>query len=240
MLIDPANLKSTSYWTNKLTDLLFPTVCAACGKLGPIICSDCLKKFSEIDGTGCMRCGYPMEETRVSCKLCRVENFNLRQARACFSYSEPLKTVIQRYNYDGLFSLARPLGELMAHKWPEWAQIPDIIVPIPLHARRQRSRGFNQAQLLAHRLGYSNDIEVTDQVLRRVRNTRPQVEISLLERKENVWGAFAAEPGVLKGKNILLLDDVFTSGATMTSAAGTLLEAGAKNVSAYCLARTVQ
>lgn len=240
MLTKQANLKSTSYWTNKFVDLLFPTVCAACGKLGSMICSQCLSKFSELDGPSCMRCGRPKAETTENCTYCRVESFNLKQSRACFAYSEPLESIIKRFKYDGLHSLAKPLGEQMARKWPEWAQTPDAIVPIPLHVRRQRSRGFNQAQLLAHQLGSTVGIGVNDQILRRVRYTKPQVDLSPHERKENVWEAFTAEPGSVMGKRFLLLDDVLTTGATMASAANALLEAGAKNVSAYCLARAVQ
>jgi ComF family protein len=181
-----------------------------------------------------------MAETTENCRYCRGEDFYLKQSRASFAYSEPLESVIQRFKYDGLFALARPLGKLMVQKWPEWAQPLDVIVPIPLHPQRQRSRGFNQAQLLAHHLGPSVGIEINDRVLRRMRYTKPQIGLSPLKRKENVWEAFAANPAGVRGKNILLLDDVFTTGATTTSAANTLLEAGAKSVSAYCLARAVQ
>jgi ComF family protein len=125
----------------------------------------------------------------------------------------------------------------MAQRWPEWAQAPDMIVPIPLHVRRLRSRGFNQAQLLAHQLGAALGIGVNDLVLWRERNTKPQVDLSPIDRKKNVQKAFEAKPGSVKGINILLIDDVFTTGATMNSAADALLEAGAKSVSAYCLAR---
>ena len=128
----------------------------------------------------------------------------------------------------------------MAQKWPEWAQKPDMIVPIPLHVRRLRSRGFNQAGLLAHQLGAAVGIRVNDLVLRRERHTKPQVDLSPIDRKKNVQKAFKANPGSVKGINILLIDDVFTTGATMNSAADALKKAGAKSVSAYCLARAVR
>jgi ComF family protein len=239
MLADPVNPKSISFWTNKFIDLLFPTACAACGKLGAMICSQCQAKFQEIGHQGCLRCGHPHERIVVVCGSCIIEDFNLNQARACFKYSEPLETVIKRYKYDGLYALAGPLGGLMARMWPQWAQPPDIIVPIPLHGRRLRSRGFNQAQLLAHQLGPAVNIEVNDRVLKRRRSTKPQVGLSPNQRKKNVRRAFTAEPDAVKGLRILLIDDVFTTGSTMISAAGTLLEAGAKTVSAYCLARPV-
>jgi ComF family protein len=175
----------------------------------------------------------------VSCPSCQIEEFNLNQSRACFKYSDPLDTVIKQYKYGGLHALAEPLGNLMAEKWPSWAQFPDMIVPIPLHVQRLRSRGFNQAQLLAHQLGPIVGVEVNDHVLSRERRTRPQVDLSPNERKKNVHRAFSAESGAVKGKGILLIDDVFTTGATLFSASSTLLEAGADTVSAYCLARAV-
>ena len=187
-----------------------------------------------------MRCGYPLDETAANCVHCRTDAFNLQQVRACFSFSEPIAGVVHRYKYEGLFALARPLGALMACRWPDWAYPIDIIVPIPLHPRRQRGRGFNQAALLAQQLGSHQAIEVNEQILRRVRYTMPQIGLSPTRRKENVWQAFAAEPGSLDGMRILLIDDVYTTGATMTSAANALLNAGAKSVSAYCLARAVQ
>lgn len=205
-----------------------------------MICSSCQRKFSEITDPNCLRCGRPTTQTTVACPYCSNEGFNLKEARACFAYSEPLTTVVKKLKYDGLFSLAMPLGTLLVVHWPEWAQTPDLIVPIPLHARRQRARGFNQSYLLAKQLGPSVGIEVNDGVLQRVRHTKPQVGLTPTQRKNNVWDAFSAEAESVGGKHVLLLDDVFTTGATMTSAANTLLTAGAESVSAYCLARVVQ
>jgi ComF family protein len=238
-LTDLASPKSTSFWKDKIIEFVFPTACAACGKLGPMICSPCRSRFDAIESPICLRCGYPSTTSVVTCLSCKVEEFNLNQSRACFQYSEPLETVIKQYKYGGLHALSEPLGNLMAQKWPNWAQLPDIIVPIPLHIRRLRSRGFNQAQLLANQVGPIVGIEVNDHILRRERRTRPQVDLKPSERKENVYRAFSAESGAVRGKRILLIDDVFTTGATLISAAGTLLEAGADSVSAYCLARAV-
>jgi ComF family protein len=238
-LTNPASPNITSFWKDKFIEFIFPTACASCGKLGPMICSRCMSRFCKIENPICLRCGHPSTNTVVTCSSCRVEEFNLNQSRACYKYSEPLESVIKQYKYSGLHALAEPLGNLMAQNWPGWASIPDMIVPIPLHIRRLRSRGFNQAQLLAHQLGAAVGIEVNDQVLRRERRTRPQVDLSPSERRKNVHQAFSAELGVVTGKRILLIDDVYTTGATLNSAAGTLLKAGADTVSAYCLARAV-
>jgi ComF family protein len=239
ILTDQANPKSTSFWKNKIIGFVFPTACASCGKLGPMICSPCQSRFCAIESPICLRCGRPSTKVVVTCLSCRGEEFNLIQSRACFKYSEPLESVIKQFKYGGLHALAKPLGLLMAQKWPDWAQYPDMIVPIPLHVRRLRNRGFNQAQLLACQIGPVVGLEVNNHALRRERRTRPQVDLSPSERKKNVRRAFSAEPKAVKGKSILLIDDVFTTGATLNSAAGTLLQAGAHAVSAYCLARAV-
>ena len=239
ILTDLASPKSISFWKDKVIEFIFPSACASCGKLGPMICSSCRSKFEAIDNPICLRCGRPSTKSVVTCQSCGIEEFNLNQSRACFKYSEPLESVIKQYKYSGLHALAEPLGNLMAQKWPAWTQFPDMIVPVPLHIRRLRSRGFNQAELLANQIEAIVGIEVNNHILRRERRTRPQVDLNPKERKKNVYRAFSAESYAIRGKRILLIDDVFTTGATLISAAGTLLEAGADSVSAYCLARAV-
>jgi ComF family protein len=227
-------------WTGKFIDLLFPSACAACGSLGPAICNVCLSRFLPIAGPSCQRCGRQTTENVAHCSHCRSQSYCLDQARACFSYTEPLVSVIKRYKYDGLFSLARPLGLQMVRHWPDWQSAPDVIVPVPLHAWRRHVRGFNQASLLAQELGTGVDIEVNERLLKRIRYTKPQVSLSPAKRPANVAGAFSADSSDITGARILLVDDVLTTGSTMLSAARTLQAAGAKSVSAYCLARAVQ
>ena len=127
----------------------------------------------------------------------------------------------------------------MAGAWPNWEPYPEIIVPVPLHKRRQRRRGFNQSALLALHLGQQIDIPVNEDAVWRVKNTIPQTGLKPDERLENVRDAFTASSKQVYNKQILLIDDVFTTGATMVAAAGAVLASGAAGVSAYCLARTV-
>jgi ComF family protein len=141
--------------------------------------------------------------------------------------------------YDGFFALAKPLAQIMVRAWPDWEQFPDVILPIPLHPRRQRQRGFNQSALLAVHVGRQLTIPVNQKAMKRVRYTNPQTGLSPEDRLENVRGAFSADSHQVDSKQILLIDDVFTTGATMSAAADALLAAGAAGVSAYCLARTV-
>ena len=224
---------------NRFVDLLFPTVCAACGRLGPIICPACLMRFPQNAGPFCQRCGRQAPETCTTCSFCSEESFNLSQSRSCYPYSEPLITLIHKFKYHGLFALAEPLGQNMVHFWPDWEYLPDLIVPVPLHERRWRARGFNQSQLLAQQLGPAVGVEINSCLLKRVRNTRPQVHLTPEKRARNVAGAFIANSTGVAGKHILMVDDVITTGATMFSAAQSLLDAGAKTVSAYSLAHAV-
>lgn len=157
--------------------------------------------------------------------------------RAPLRYQEPTSDLIHRFKYEGYSALGRPLARLLADGWPNWEQPPDLIVPIPLHPKRRRRRGYNQSELLAGPLGIAKSIPVCVSALRRTRHTIPQVGLGPDERQTNVQGAFEADAVVVSGRHVLLIDDVLTTGATMSAAATALLAAGAADVSAYCLAR---
>lgn len=141
--------------------------------------------------------------------------------------------------YEGLFGLAKPLAEIMAKTWKKWYTPTDLILPIPLHPNRQKKRGYNQSDLLAKDLGTYLDLEVDFKTIRRIRHTPPQVGLNAEERLSNVAGAFVVFSQKIVGKDILLIDDVCTTGATMAAAAQALFEAGATSVSGYCVARAV-
>jgi ComF family protein len=160
----------------------------------------------------------------------------LEQIRTAVFYLGPAAEVIKQFKYEGYFGLARPLGELMLDGWPGWQRTVDLVIPVPLHAARQRERGYNQSELLARFLARQLGWRVETAALKRVRRTRPQVGLNMVERRANVSGAFIAEPSLVKGKQILLIDDVRTTGATLVASAEVLLAAGANAVSAYCLA----
>ena len=154
-------------------------------------------------------------------------------------YADPVRRVIHQMKYEGYFALAEPLADLMSEAWPRWRHAFDLVVPIPLHPERQRKRGYNQSQLIVEALQRRRNWVGDIWALKRERHTRPQVGLSNSERRLNVGGAFTADSSRVAGKRIMLVDDLYTTGSTLGAAADALLAAGAKSVTAYCLAVVV-
>lgn len=225
---------------NTALEIIFPPVCVGCRRVGEVLCGSCHARLKPVPEPVCSRCGRQLTdavEQPELCQECRREPAPVTQTRAALLYREPVDTFIHRFKYDGYFALAKPFASVMVAGWPEWHIPPDLIVPVPLHPRRERHRGFNQALLLAKPLAEATGLAVDSAALRRVRHTIPQVGLGPNERAENVRNAFAAVSTRIKGRHILLVDDVLTTGATMRAAAEALLASGAASVSAYCLAR---
>lgn len=173
------------------------------------------------------------------CRFCVDDPLPLAQLRSVAAFEGAARDAIHALKYEGMFGVAPALAGLMVERWPAWGASIDLVVPIPLHPERERERGYNQSALLAERLCEELDLPGDGEVLRRIRHTRPQVGLDREQRKENVAGAFVALSEVAD-LNILLIDDVCTTGATLSAAATALLDCGARQVSAYCLAQPVE
>jgi len=200
-------------------DLIYPPRCVACRRAGEWLCAGCLAQVRFL----------PPER--------RAGAFGAVDGAASAAYSEgPLREAIHGFKYEGARALAPLLGEMLYAGWLA-ARLPgEVVVPVPLHPRRLRERGYNQSQLLARELARLAGLRLDDRTLRRERHTRPQVTLNAAERRANVEGAFGCGPA-LAGEAVLLVDDVFTTGATLAACAAALKAAGARSVWALTLAR---
>ncbi len=218
---------SVSRCASSVLDLLYPLTCVGCGVTGwGVWCPECDARVARL---------APEQRCRSLAMDAAWENSMLVVASGAH-YEPPLREAIHALKYDGTPDLAGPLTPLLLDAWQSMSQTIGILVPVPLHARRLRERGYNQSELLSRRLSARCGIPVEAGLLRRVRYTRQQAQLPGSERKHNVQGAFAAAPEA-QNKHIALVDDVFTSGSTLVECAKALLSAGAASVCALTLAR---
>lgn len=221
-----------------ILNLLFPVYCLACKKEGEFICSQCLKKIQE---------GCPSASKKII---------------AATDYKHSLiKKAIHRYKYDFVKELSKPLGTLMAKRLTTslpchsdlkslvlyWIQdgIQSfhnyILIPVPLHKKRLRWRGFNQSELLAQEISKQLNIPVAGNILIRVKNTPPQAKIeNILERETNIQNAFSLKGQSLinfENKTIILVDDIATTGATLQQCAKALKPLKPKSILGLVIAR---
>lgn len=239
----------------RLIDVILPRHCYSCGQLltqGSQVgfCAACWGMVRLIRPPYCPCCGQPFRSPVAlahspdfRCGACRHRPPPFDHARAIARYEGPLRQAIHLLKYRGKLSLQQPLLQLaMAHFEAHFPAVHfDAIVPIPLHQRRLMHREFNQAALLARGLARSLAVPVREEVLRRTRWTRPQVELSGNERQANVRQAFTVDSAsTIQGKIVLLVDDVFTTGATLSEAARALKASGARQVDVFALARVMK
>jgi ComF family protein len=225
--------------------LLWPARCAGCDVLVPPergFCAACAVSLLPITGA-CIRCALPFPGRR--CARCTADPWPSLRATAAFAYGGAITDAILRFKHGGRGDLARPLGRaLLPLLQPELGAV-DVIVPVPLHPRRLRARGFNQALELvrAARAAAPHPRAwppVRLDALRRIRDTPALGHLSPAERRAMIAGAFAVPvPQRIRGRRVLVLDDVMTTGATLTTCARALLEAGATCVSVAALARAL-
>lgn len=227
------------YW--KVLDLIFPPVCAGCGEKGVRWCLSCQDKTVPINGKICEQCGEPLHtQNREMCLRCSTGRYYFNQLRSFAIYQDPLKTAIQQFKYQRNLGLAEIFARKMADVVAHTGWHVDLIIPVPLAKSRNWERGYNQSVMLARQLGWIIEKPVNDKVLVRIKETRPQVGLSLAEREINLAGAFKTNKfEIVAGSNLLIVDDVITSGSTMNACAKSLNEAGARSIYGVSLARTI-
>jgi ComF family protein len=219
-----------------LLDLIYPPRCPGCGRIGSAFCESCQDRIEWIRPPVCRRCGCPIPYDGL-CTHCQRVPSSLDGVLAAAVFSDPLRQAIHALKYENAMSVAGPLGAIMSGAW-RLGSLPeaDVILPVPLHSRRQAERGYNQSTLLARILGRSVGVPVDERILVRERATRPQVGLDQSARKQNVEGAFVCR-GRVAGRTFAVVDDVCTTGATLEACAGALKASGAALVWGFTLAR---
>lgn len=223
-----------------ILDFLYPPRCPFCDAAvlpKDLICPSCAKKVSPVSGPVCFQCGKPLTNERQEfCADCAKKKRRFTQSRALWIYEKEVKESVYRFKYGDRQEYARAYAAELAARSGNWIKGRRIqaIVPVPLHRNRKRKRGYNQAEVLAKELSVLLDIPARPDLLRRVKDTKPQKTLSDAQRKENLKHAFQAKPFEAP-ERILLTDDIYTTGCTLDAAADALLRAGAKKIYACCV-----
>jgi competence protein ComFC len=237
-------------WFNASLGFLYPEICQLCGteRAGVrdgFVCASCREQVHFIRPPFCSRCGLPFTgdlTTPFECTNCREMDLPFRSARSAVVARGGVLEAIHRFKYQRHLWFELFLGGLFLHeavpalRGQNW----DLIVPVPLHPLKQREREFNQAERFAAQLSAALELPMNGRLLRRVVPTATQTRLTRQQRAANMRGAFAVRPGLrLDGERVILVDDVFTTGATTGVCARVLLAAGAGDVCVWTVARGV-
>lgn len=225
-----------SVWS--AADWVFPPSCAGCGKNGFCWCPECKSKISPMPSPVCKRCGLPVKY-QSSCDRCINENPPYDFLRSYSEYTEPLRSAIIRMKEYPDYGLGLALSEYLQVLFSQLPWQVDLIVPVPINHQHSRQRGYNQTDLFAFPLALANNIPYSSKAVKRIRETRSQVGLSAAERATNVNGAFQADPALVYGKSILVVDDVATTGSSISACASALKVAGSLKVCGFTLSRPI-
>ena len=220
----------------RLLNLIYPRRCPVCDDIvggTRLICEPCRLRLHPVREPFCKKCGKPLSTQEAEyCPDCGRRKHLYTRGRAVFGYDFVLRESSGRFKYEnrreyGDFYVREMLGSCKeaVRSWNI-----DLIIPIPLHRSRRRTRGFNQAELIARKLGKELGIPVSADTLLRSRKTKPQKELNDQERRNNLKNAFKIGKNDLEFKKILLIDDIYTTGSTIDAAASVLLDHGAEKV----------
>ena len=217
---------------------MFPPVCGGCGCPGTRWCQDCQKKVQAIEEPVCTVCGLPQAHSGI-CERCEEKRPSFKLLRSWSVFEEPVRKALHRLKYRRDIGLGEALSNQMSGfvvqlEWPV-----DTLIPIPLGKKRLKERGYNQVAMVALPLSIRLGLDYYPAALARARETRSQVGLSAIERQKNVRNAFFADETKVSGRSVLLMDDVSTTEATLSSAAEALLASGAREVYAVTVARAL-
>ncbi len=231
----------------RVAGFFFPVTCSGCGVTLPPedrfrVCSACVESIPLMAGLVCVHCGVPLPDGGASCFNCRARPpRHITAIRSCVAYEGLSRDLLKRFKYGNRDFLDRFLGRLLTAGYEIHHKLLrecDAIVPVPLHPLRRLFRGYNQAELLARVLSAHLGKPVIAHALRRTAYSRPQFHLNREERYENLKNVFSSNKHIdLKNRTILLVDDICTTGATLSYCAAALRRAGAEKVFGLTVAR---
>jgi Predicted amidophosphoribosyltransferases len=232
----------------KISEFIYPVTCSGCGSDlnassdSGRVCESCKSSFVRIKGFVCRKCGLPLDDGGEHCYICRhkPKEFHFDNMRSSYLYKGGVRKLILKFKYSDRMFLAEDFAADMLETMEEntFFKEADLIVPVPLNILRRIKRGYNQAELLARVIGKKTAKQVLTNVLLRKKITRPQFKLSKQERQENIKDSFIVKnEKALYKKNILLVDDIVTTSATVSACAKALKNSGARKVYVIALAR---
>ena len=226
------------YVASTVVDILFPRRCVGCDREGAFICQACLEGLPRLKPPYCFLCARPDSLTLGLCPHCRDRPLEIDGIRSPYRMEGAIREAVHALKYRNVRALAPTLGQLLADFMEAVSMPADIIVPVPLHPKRERSRGYNQSLLLAKEVSGWSGIPLANGTLRRERWAVSQAgSHDEDQRWANVQGAFRAEPDLVRGKRVVVIDDVCTTGATLEACSIVLKQAGATSVWGLTLAK---
>jgi ComF family protein len=217
-------------------DLLYPPACFVCGAGGSFLCDGCLEALPRADGERCERCWLPLRGR--GCYACLERPLPLEAVRSVFRYEGGVRRLVRGLKFRGYSCLAPILGEQLAQCYEAYDLDADVIVPVPLTGWRRRTRGFNQALLLANAVSLAHQLPVVEALRRKGQAPNQASSLTADQRRRNVERVFSVSmPEAVQGRRVLLVDDVATTSATLSACALQLLHSGAETVLGLTAAR---
>ena len=216
-------------------DLLLPLSCAVCGREGQLLCSACEPSLPRLEQPYCSICAWPGR--RGVCSRCTASPPAIGRIGAPYLFEGTVREMVHDFKYGNLRAAAPTLGALLADHLKRNPMTADVLMPVPLHGSSERQRGYNQSELLARAIARETGTPLESRALRRTKKTLPQVSMDgYAQRTDNIQGVFDCA-GDLRGTDVLLIDDVVTTGSTMSACAQALKAGGAGSVRGLALAR---
>ena len=230
-------IRSSLIWA--AVDYIFPAFCCNCGVLGHEICPSCWEEIVILHKNEiCTICGDISPKNSVCTSCMSNDKPAFSQMRSWGIYTGVLQKSIQRLKFERGLGLVPYFAPVCADFISSWNISVDLIIPVPLGRKRKAERGYNQSELIAKRISNTLRIPYSSKSLKRIKNTKTQVGLNAIERAVNVRDAFYGSPELLKEKSVLIIDDITTTGSTINECSRAVMNAGAKCVFCFTIART--